>query len=93
MNGHDAVQPRHGGDFRPDHELAELVAACIDGRPDAAEVMRLEARLVADPEARRYYLDAMLLEAALADQFSAAGVTGMVDMLAPRARCRGRCRG
>ena len=75
--------PSPPGSFRPDPELAALVAACIDGRPDAAEVMRLEARLVADPEARRYYLDAMLLEAALGEQFSTAGVTGMVDMLAP----------
>jgi hypothetical protein len=85
MNGHDAVQPRHDGGFRPDRELAELVAACIDGRPDAAELSRLEARLVADADARGYYLDAMLLDAALADQFSAAGITGMVDMLAPDA--------
>ena len=45
--------PSPPGSFRPDPELAALVAACIDGRPDAAEVMRLEARLVADPEARR----------------------------------------
>ena len=74
--------PRPEG-FRPDNELAGLVAACIDGRPDAADVARLEQRLAADPAARRYFRDAMLLEDALHDQFSKAGVTGMVDMLAP----------
>ena len=81
--------PSPAGGFRPDEELAALVAACIDGRPDASQIAQLETRLVADPEARRYYLDAMLLEAALADQFSAEGVTGMVDMLAPEGEVSG----
>jgi hypothetical protein len=70
------------GGFRPDDELAALVSDCIDGRPDTAQLARLETRLAADPEARRYYLDAMLLDDALGDQFSAAGVGGMVDLLA-----------
>jgi hypothetical protein len=76
------IVPLPGG-FRPDPELAALVADCIDGRLDAAAVAELEALLAADPEARKYYLDTLLLDAALDEQFSAAGVTGMVDMLAP----------
>lgn len=76
------IVPLPGG-FRPDPELAALVADCIDGRLDATAVAQLEALLAADPEARKYYLDTLLLDAALDEQFSAAGVTGMVDMLAP----------
>jgi hypothetical protein len=80
MNGGGRIA---AGGFRPDGELAALVAAFIDGSPDAKQRARLEARLGVDPGARRYYIDAMLLDAALADQFSAAGITGMVDLLAP----------
>lgn len=76
------IVPLPGG-FRPDPELAALVADCIDGRLDATAVAQLEALLAADPKARKYYLDTLLLDAALDEQFSAAGVTGMVDMLAP----------
>ena len=74
--------PRPGG-FRPDRELLELFHACIDGRPDAEQVARLESRLSGDPGARRYYLDMMLLDDALVEQFSTASVAGMVDLLAP----------
>lgn len=44
MNGNDADRSPRGGGFRPDHELTALVAACIDGRPDAVELSRLEVR-------------------------------------------------
>lgn len=68
-----------GGD-----ELPMLIAAWIDGEIDDAGVAALETRLANDPAARRTTIDAMFLDAQLTEEFSAAGLVGMIDTLAPQ---------
>jgi hypothetical protein len=64
--------------------LARLAAAWIDGELDAADLAALEVRLRSDPAARRAFIDRALLDAHLADEFSAAGLVGMIDAIAGR---------
>jgi anti-sigma factor RsiW len=68
-----------------DDALRRLLSAWLDGELEAADVAALEARLARDPAARRMAIDAMYLDAHLADEFSPAGLVGMIDTLAPQA--------
>jgi hypothetical protein len=70
----DAASPR----------LMQLINLAIEGEIDAAEKAELEHALAADALARRRYVDAMLLDAMLDDEFASCGVAEMVDMLADR---------
>lgn len=74
-----APTDRHSA--RADPELAGLVNDVIDGSIDAGRAAALEARLVADPAARRYFLDAMLVHSQLAAALSAASPTVLVDLM------------
>jgi hypothetical protein len=65
-------------------DLPRLLAAWIDGEIDAAGVAALETRLAGDPAARRATIHAMFLDAQLTEEFSAAGLVGMIDTLAPQ---------
>jgi len=66
---------------RPDPELAGLVNEAIDGSLDGGRLAALEARLAADPAARRYFLDAMLVHSHLAATIPAANPTVLVDLM------------
>jgi hypothetical protein len=66
---------------RPDPALAALVADAIDGGLSREKLAELESRLADDPQARRYYLDAMLIHARLASTFTAANPQPIIDLL------------
>lgn len=81
--------PATGRVDQPGDDVPRLLSAWLDGELDAAGVAALEARLAADPAARRATIDAMFLDVQLAEEFSAAGLVGMIDTLAPPAGTRG----
>ena len=64
-----------------DAGLMALVIDCIEGSLTPASCALLEARMVVDPAARNSYLDMLLLDSDLADEFSTAAIGGMVDQL------------
>ncbi|MEX0670563.1 MAG: hypothetical protein WD060_08925 [Pirellulales bacterium] len=67
---------------RDGDDPVRLVSAWLDGEIDAAGVAALEARLAGDPAERRAVIDAVFLDAQLAEALSAAGMVGMIDTLA-----------
>jgi anti-sigma factor RsiW len=89
MNGLPADRHTNAPTDRPHgisgDDLPILLAAWIDGEIDAAGVAALETRLASDPAARRATIAAMFLDAQLTEEFSAAGLVGMIDTLAPPA--------
>lgn len=62
-------------------EFKELLTAALDGQLSRVEFDRLQARLKSDSELRQGYIDHLLLDAQLADEFSTDAVRGMVDMV------------
>lgn len=64
-------------------EHADLVSQSLDGTPNAEQFARLQQRLIADPDARRRFIDHLLLDAELAEEFSLESIGGMVDLLSP----------
>ncbi len=80
---HPPRDRRSGG--ADDGDVLHRVSSWLDDEIDAATVAAVEARLLNDPAARRAYVEAMLLDADLAAEFSSAGLLGMIDTLAPPA--------
>jgi hypothetical protein len=78
---HDLVPGRRDAG-RAGDDPVRLVSAWLDGEIDAAGVAAIEARLTGDPAARRAVIDAVFLDAQLAEALSAAGLVGMIDTLA-----------
>lgn len=64
-----------------DRRLAELLSLAFDGVLDRDRFAELQDRLKDDPAARRVFIDQMLLDAALAEEFSVDSIGGAVDIL------------
>ena len=66
-----------------DTEFDQLLSQALDGLLDGEEFSRLQEQLKANPAARQRFIDQMLLDADLAEEFSAESLGGMVDALSP----------
>lgn len=80
MTDRTRATPESSRSDTPDAELESLVGDMIDGVLTAESLARLEARLEAEPASRAYYLDAALLNACLADNFSLLNLTSLLDV-------------
>lgn len=69
-----------------DTEFDRLLSQALDGVLDGEEFARLQEQLKANPAARQRFIDQMLLDAELAEEFSAESLGGMVDALSPESR-------
>ncbi len=69
-----------------DTEFDRLLSQALDGVLDGEEFARLQGQLKANPAARQRFIDQMLLDAELAEEFSAESLGGMVDALSPESR-------
>jgi hypothetical protein len=77
MTARDEHAPRPWPDLR----LDRLIDAAVEGDLPVDDATELARRLAADPDARRRYVDWMLLDHSIDEELSAAGVADMVDML------------
>lgn len=67
-------------DMTPDH-MTELLSSSLDGELTDEQRERLAHLLKSDPEARRRYLDFMLLDSLLQEELGDESLVGLVDMM------------
>ncbi len=63
------------------NDIRRMIGLALDGEADAAQLEQLRARLRVDPAARRHFVDLLLLDTLLTEEFAPEGVGGMVDLL------------